>query len=122
MEEPPDIDSTMEASVPPFSYEVLFEDAGEFSSLMQTMEQQIAEKRYEDALSTARNGYSHLLTKLYPKQEILNGNEALKIFALDIKFRRFLRFKRLLDSDPDPQNLLYIHHFLCDLYLSLKEL
>ena len=121
-EEPSDIDSTMDASGPPFSYEVLFEDAGEFSTLMHTMEQQIAEKRYEDALSTARNGYSHLLTKIYPKQEILNGNEALKIFALDIKFRRFLRFKRLLDSDPDPQNLLYIHHFLCDLYLSLKEL
>jgi small GTP-binding protein len=111
-----------EPSLPPFSYGTLFEEGDEFSSLMQTLEQQIAEKKYIDALSTARNGYSHLLTKLYPKQDILDGNEALKIFALDIKFRRFLRFKRLLDSDPDPQNLLYIHHFLCDLYLSLKEL
>ncbi|HSE40504.1 MAG TPA: ADP-ribosylation factor-like protein [Acidobacteriota bacterium] len=113
---------TAEPSLLPFSYETMFEEGDEFSSLMQTLEQQIAEKKYTDALSTARNGYSHLLTKLYPKQDILDGNEALKIFALDIKFRRFLRFKRLLDSDPDPQNLLYIHHFLCDLYLSLKEL
>jgi small GTP-binding protein len=113
---------TAEPSLPPFSYETMFEEGDEFSSLMQTLEQQIAEKKYTDALRTARNGYSHLLTKLYPKQDILDGNEALKIFALDIKFRRFLRFKRLLDSDPDPQNLLYIHHFLCDLYLSLKEL
>ncbi len=108
--------------VNPFSYGTLFEGAGEFSTLMHTMEQQIAEKKYDDALNTARNVYSHLLTQLYPKQDILDGNEALKIFALDIKFRRFLRFKRLLDSDPEPQNLLYIHHFLCDLYLSLKEL
>jgi hypothetical protein len=111
-----------EPSLPPFSYGTLFQEGDEFSSLMQTLEKQIAEKNYSDALSTARIGYLHLLTKLYPKQDILNGNEALKIFALDIKFRRFLRFKRLLDSDPDPQNLLYIHHFLCDLYLSLKEL
>jgi small GTP-binding protein len=112
----------VEPALPPFSYEILFEDSGEFSTLMQAMEQQIAEKKYQEALSTARDGYAHLLTKLYPKQETLDGNEALKIFALDIKFKRFLRFKRLLDSDPEPQNLLYIHHFLCDLYLTLKEL
>jgi signal recognition particle receptor subunit beta len=109
-------------AINPFSYETLFEGAGEFSTLMHSMEAQIAEKKYDDAMTTARNVYSHLLTQLYPKQDILNGNEALKIFALDIKFRRFLRFKRLLDSTPDPQNLLFIHHFLCDLYLSLKEL
>jgi hypothetical protein len=106
----------------PFSYGNLFEGSGEFSTLMHSMEEQIADKKYTDAMDTARNVYAHLLTQLYPKQDILNGNEALKIFALDIKFRRFLRFKRLLDSDPDPQNLLFIHHFLCDLYLSLKEL
>ena len=109
-------------AVNPFSYGNLFEGSGEFSTLMHSMEEQIAEKKYSDAMNTARNVYSHLLTQLYPKQDILNGNEALKIFALDIKFRRFLRFKRLLDSTPDPQNLLFIHHFLCDLYLSLKEL
>jgi mutual gliding-motility protein MglA len=106
----------------PFSYGTLFEGAGEFSTLMHSMEEQIAEKKYDDAMNTARSVYSHLLTQVYPKQDILNGNEALKIFALDIKFRRFLRFKRLLDSTPEPQNLLFIHHFLCDLYLSLKEL
>lgn len=106
----------------PFSYGNLFEGSGEFSTLMHSMEEQIADKKYTDAMDTARNVYAHLLTQLYPKQDILNGNEALKIFALDIKFRRFLRFKRLLDSAPDPQNLLFIHHFLCDLYLSLKEL
>jgi mutual gliding-motility protein MglA len=109
-------------AINPFSYGTLFEGSGEFSTLMHSMEAQIAEKKYDDAMDTARNVYSHLLTQLYPKQDILNGNEALKIFALDIKFRRFLRFKRLLDSTPDPQNLLFIHHFLCDLYLSLKEL
>jgi small GTP-binding protein len=121
-EEVSEIESPAEPALPPFSYEVLFEDSGEFSSLMQAMEKQIAEKKYQEALSTARDGYAHLLTKLYPKQETLDGNEALKIFALDIKFKRFLRFKRLLDSDPEPHNLLYIHHFLCDLYLTLKEL
>ncbi len=109
-------------TINPFSYGTLFEGSGEFSTLMHSMEAQIAERKYDDAMNTARNVYSHLLTQLYPKQDILNGNEALKIFALDIKFRRFLRFKRLLDSTPDPQNLLFIHHFLCDLYLSLKEL
>jgi mutual gliding-motility protein MglA len=109
-------------AVKPFSYGNLFEGSGEFSTLMHSMEEQIADKKYTDALDTARSVYAHLLTQLYPKQDILNGNEALKIFALDIKFRRFLRFKSLLDSAPDPQNLLFIHHFLCDLYLSLKEL
>jgi len=89
---------------------------------MLRFEMQAMDNDAEAAMRTAKALYSLLTAELYPKEYILNGDEASIMLALNVKFKRFLRFKHLMDSERvQTSDLLFIHHFFCDLYLSLKE-
>jgi signal recognition particle receptor subunit beta len=106
-----------------FSYDELLEGPPEFKSLIERLEHQISEGQNTLALVTARASYTTLINELFPKEYLEDGNEASIMLTLNIKFRRYKRFRRLLDSEmirtPD---LLFLHHFLCDLYLSIREM
>lgn len=105
-----------------FSYAGVFEESEKFRDLMLHFENQIAAGNIVDGLMTARAAYSFITTDLYPRDFVLDTSEALIMLALNVKFKRYLRFKQLLDSDEvQVQDLLFIHHFLSDLYFSLKE-
>lgn len=106
-----------------FSYSKLFqESAKDFPLYIDRLEKQIWTEEYSKALITAREIFARLLSEVFPPEYLLDTTEASKILALNMKFKRYLRFKHLLNSDHlDGPDLLFIHHFLCDLYLSLKE-
>lgn len=115
--------SPTEAQEGHFSYAAMFKGVGEFPLMMERFEKQIREQDVSAAQHSARAMFSNLITHYFPKEYDIEENEAFRIMALNLKFRRFLRFKSLLDSGkltlPD---LLYMHHFLTELYLSIKEL
>jgi signal recognition particle receptor subunit beta len=106
-----------------FSYDELLEGPAEFKSLIERLEHQISEGQNSLALITARAAYATLINELFPKEYAVDNNEISIMFALSVKFKRYNRFRRLLDSEmirtPD---LLFLHHFICDLYLSIREL
>jgi mutual gliding-motility protein MglA len=106
-----------------FSYDELLDGPAEFKSLVERFERQISEGQNTIALVTARAAYNTLINELFPKEYFEEGNEASIMLALNMKFKRYKRFRRLLDSEmirtPD---LLFLHHFLCDLYLSIREI
>jgi signal recognition particle receptor subunit beta len=106
-----------------FSYDELLEGPAEFKSLIERLEHQTSEGQNSLALLSARAAYTTLINDLFPKEYFVDGNEISIMFALNMKFNRYRRFRRLLDSEtirtPD---LLFLHHFLCDLYLSIREL
>lgn len=104
------------------SYGELFNDTPEFAGIMRKMEQQILGGDPAGALATARTAYDYLLHQLYPEGLSLDGSETSKILVVDVNFRRFARFKALLWAEPTRANLLRAHHFLCELYLGVKEL
>lgn len=106
-----------------FSYSKLFqESAKDFPLYIDRLEKQIWTEEYSKAIMTAREIFARLLSEAFPSEYLLDTTEASKILALNMKFKRYLRFKHLLNSDHlDGPDLLFIHHFLCDLYLSLKE-
>ena len=105
-----------------FTYAGFFDNSGKFRDLMLRFETQTMENDSEAAMRTAKDAYSLLTAELYPKAYVLNGDESSVMLALNIKFKRFLRFKHLMDSERvQTSDLLFIHHFFCDLYLSLKE-
>ena len=104
------------------SYAQLFNDAPEFAELMRTMETQIASGEGKSALATARTAYEYLLYRQFPETMALDNTEISRVLALELKFKRFVRFKSLLWGDPAPRNLLLVHNFLCEVYLSLQEL
>jgi mutual gliding-motility protein MglA len=126
-EEPRDVegdspDNTVEEEGT-FTYAALFEDVGEFPVLMERFEKQIVEQDYSAAQHSAKALFSYLMSYYFPKEYEIEENEAFKIMALNLKFRRFLRFKNLMESRKlDSSDLLYMHHFLTDLYLSIREL
>ncbi len=106
-----------------FTYQALFEDAGEIPVLMERFEKQMMSEEFSAAQQTAKSLFSQLMTYFFPKEYEIEENEAFKIMALNVKFRRFLRFKNLMESRKvDLPDLLYMHHFLTELYLSIKEL
>jgi signal recognition particle receptor subunit beta len=106
-----------------FSYDELLEGPAEFKSLIERLEHQTSEGQNSLALITARAAYTTLINELFPREYFVDRNETSIMFALNMKFKRYRRFRRLLDSEtirtPD---LLFLHHFLCDLYLSIREL
>ena len=107
----------------PFTFQSLFENDHSLAIFMARLEQQIHDDQSEQAVISAKEIYEYLLKNLYPADYVVDKNETMMAFALGIKFRRFVRFKRLLDSKRlNSSQLLFLHHFLCDLYLSLKEL
>jgi hypothetical protein len=106
-----------------FTFERLFDDNSEFQPLIERLEQQILNQETVGATVTARAAYSLLTRNLFPKDHVLDGHDSSIILALNMKFKRFVRFKRLIGSERlEPPDLLFLHHFLCDLYLSIKEL
>lgn len=105
-----------------WSYADLFLDTPELFGLMQKMEQQAEHGDPAIALATARNAYDFILHQMFPESMALDRSETSKILVLDVNFRRFARFKALLWADPSKKNLLMVHHFLCELYLAVKEL
>jgi hypothetical protein len=107
---------------PAFTYDPLVGDIPELSALLRKLEQQIASDDCASALATARAAYDYLLHRLFPESLALDGTETSRILALDVKFRRFVRFKSMLWAEPDRKNLLFVHHFLYELYFSVKEL
>lgn len=107
----------------PFSYHSLFLDHSEFSNLMIQMESQIMANEYASCSLTARAAYSHLLNLLYPTELTIDNLESTKILALNIKFKRYLKFRHLLEAEKlEPSDLIFLHHFLTELYLSIREL
>jgi hypothetical protein len=107
----------------PFTYHSLFADQVEFSSLMTQLESQITAGQYASCVLTARAAFAQLLNRLYPAKYSPDNQETIKILALNIKFKRYVRFKRLLDAEKlDSNDLVFLHYFLTELYLSLKEL
>jgi|GEM_PF-329340 len=106
-----------------FSYDELLEGPPELKSLIERLEHQISEGQNGLALLSARATYTTLINELFPHEYLVDGNETSIMLTLNIKFKRYSRFRRLLDSEtirtPD---LLFLHHFLCDLYLSIREL
>ena len=106
-----------------FSYDELLEGPSEFKSLIERLEHQISEGQNSLGLITARAAYTTLINDLFPKEHLEGGNETSIMFALDMKHKRYHRFRKLLDGEmirtPD---LIFLHHFLCDLYLSIREL
>ncbi len=117
------LDEKTETILEGFSYDELLEGPQEFKSLMERFEHQISEGQNSLALITARATYTVLINELFPKEHFVDGNELSIMFALNMKFKRYTRFRRLLDSEtirtPD---LIFLHHYLCDLYLSIREL
>ena len=112
-----------EALIEGFSYDELLEGPPEFKNLIERLEHQTSEGQNSLALITARAAYTTLVNELFPREYFVDRNETSIMFALNMKFKRYRRFRRLLDSEtirtPD---LLFLHHFLCDLYLSIREL
>lgn len=107
----------------PFSYHNLFADQTEFSTLMSQLETQIAAGQYASCVLTARSAFAQVLYHLYPADYSIDNQETTKILALNIKFKRYVRFKKMLDAEKlDANDLVFLHHFLTELYLSLKEL
>lgn len=105
-----------------FTFLPAYDESDKFRDLIAHFERQIAASNVVDGLMTARAAYSFITTDLYPRDFVLDTSEALIMLALGVKFKRYLRFKQLLDSDEvSVQDLLFIHHFLTDLYFSLKE-
>lgn len=104
------------------SYGDMFDDFPEFAGIMQTMEKQISQEDGVAALGTARTAYDYLLQRMFPETLSLDGSEASRILVLDISFKRYAKFKSLLWADPSRRTLLQVHHFLCELYLRVKEL
>ena len=106
-----------------FSYDELLEGPAEFKSLIERLEHQISEGQNSLALVSARAAYTTLINELFPKEYLEDGSESSIMFTLNVKFKRYRRFRRLLDGEvirtPD---LLFLHHFLCDLYLGIREL
>lgn len=105
-----------------WSYVDLFVDTPELCGLMQRIEQQAEHGDPAIALATARNAYDYIIHQMFPESMALDHSETSKILVLDVNFRRFARFKSLLWADPSKKNLLMVHHFLCELYLAVKEL
>ena len=132
MIEEPKIPEPEAALVPPqevseqngfFSFVTLFENVGEFPTMMDRFEKEIAAKDYSSAQQSAKGLFGYVMSRYFPKDYQIEENEAFKVMALNLKFRRFLRFKSLLDARKvESADLLYMHHFLTDLYLSIKEL
>jgi hypothetical protein len=106
-----------------FSYDELIDGPAEFKTLMERLEHEISEGQNGLALITSRAAYTALINELFPREYFVDGNETSIMFALNVKFKRYRRFRRFLDSEtirtPD---LIFLHHFLCDLYLSIREL
>jgi signal recognition particle receptor subunit beta len=117
------LEKRADATVEGFSYDELLDGPAEFKSLIERFEHQITEGQNNLALLSARAAYTTLINELFPREYFVDGNEISIMFALNMKFKRYRRFRRLLDSEtirtPD---LLFLHHFLCDLYLSIREL
>lgn len=105
-----------------WSYAGLFFETRELADLMLKMEQQAGSGDAAGALATARGAYDFILHTMFPENMALDGSEVSKILVLDLNFRRFARFKSLLWAEPGKRNLLHVHHFLCELYLAVKEL
>lgn len=105
-----------------WSYSGLFSETAELAELMLKMEQQAGGGDAAGALATARSAYDFILHRMFPESLVLDGSEISKILVLDVNFRRFAQFKSLLWAEPGRRNLLYVHHFLCELYLAVKEL
>lgn len=105
-----------------FSYDELLEGPAEFKSLIGRLEQQISEGQNSLGLLTTRAAYTTLIDDLLRRESFEDKNEMSIMFELNMKFKRYRRFRKLLDSDmirtPD---LLFLHHYLCDLYLSIQE-
>jgi signal recognition particle receptor subunit beta len=112
-----------QALSPEFSYDELLDGPAEFKTLMERLEHEISEGQNGLALINSRAAYTALINELFPREYFVDGNEASIMLALNVKFKRYRRFRKLLDSEtirtPD---LLFLHHFLCDLYLSIREL
>ena len=106
-----------------FSYDELLDGPAEFKTLMERLENEISEGQNGLALITARAAYNSLINELFPREHFVDGNEISIMFALNVKYKRYRRFRRLIDSEtirtPD---LIFLHHFLCDLYLSIREM
>ena len=86
------------------------------------LEREISLNEQAAAISTAKGIYMYLLNSLYPAEFSMDGLETTKILALNVKFKRYLRFKQLLASQKGSQaDLLFLHHFLTELYLSIRE-
>lgn len=106
-----------------FSYSHLFDGSKDLKPLIERFENEIDADDTESAVMTARAIYSRLMSDMYPREYIVDSSETALVFGLGLKFRRFVQFKKLVDSKKlDHSQLLFLHHFLCDLYLSLKEL
>ena len=105
-----------------FTYALLFEDTESMKELIERLELCVVSGDVHEGLLAARTAFSLLTTELLPRDYSMEANEALIMLALNVKFKRYLRFKQMLDSTHiDRHDLLFIHHFLLDLYLSLKE-
>jgi signal recognition particle receptor subunit beta len=117
------LDKEVEDIVGGFSFDELLEGPSEFKTLLGRLENQISEGQNTLGLVTARAAYTSLIHDHFPKEHYEEGNEASIMLALNMKFKRYKRFRKLLDSEmirtPD---LLFLHHFLCDLYLSIREI
>ncbi len=105
-----------------FGYSGIFGESPEFAELMSSLENQIASGDGKGALATARTAYEFLLHRQFPESMALDNTEIARVLALELKFKRFVKFKSLLWADPAPRNLLLVHHFLSEVYLSLQEL
>ncbi|MGH9857991.1 MAG: GTP-binding protein, partial [Acidobacteriota bacterium] len=79
-----------------FSYDELLEGPAEFKSLIERLEHQISEGQNTMALVTARAAYNTLINELFPKEYYEEGNEASIMLTLNMKFRRYKRFRRLM--------------------------
>ncbi len=105
-----------------FSYAWLFDDTESMKELMERLETSIVRSDVQEGMLAAKTAFSLLTTERLPRDYSMEANEALIMLALNVKFKRYLHFKQLLDSTHiDRHDLLFIHHFLLDLYLSLKE-
>ena len=117
------LNKEVEDVVEGFSYDELLDGPSEFKTLIGRLENQISQGQNTIGLITARAAYTTLIQELLPKEHYEEGNEASIMLALNVRSRRYKRFRKLLDSEmirtPD---LLFLHHFLCDLYLSIGEI
>jgi hypothetical protein len=121
-EVPEEFDSSLDLHTS-FSYAKIFDDSfSEFPGLMERLEKQIYAEEHSQAIRTANEIFSRMMSRTFPTEYLIDSGEATKILALNMRFKRFLRFKQLLTANHlEPSDLLFMHHFLSDLYLSLKE-
>lgn len=116
------LDDHAEETPEGFSYKNLFDETEGMQALLTRLEKCIASGDSGEAMLAAKTAYSLLTTELLPRDYALHSNEAMIMLALNIKFKRFLHFKQLMESTHlNEHDLLFIHHFLLDLYFSLKE-